>query len=162
MAEARAVIGDAVSAAIAADFARDMRQRRGFVPRPPRFAAGEFAAGHDASRVPDVPRAQLRIDRDSENPGVIFTWKVESGDPPHVIARVPPHWLRDVVRPGYAVIAGRLVLQILARQADGRPLQILAMVAGGYYDASMHGWRAHGRAASCAVAWAADGTPSIE
>jgi hypothetical protein len=93
---------------------------------------------------------------------VIFTWKVESGDPPHVFAQVPPHWLRDVVRPGYAVIDGRPVLQILARMPAGRPAQILTVVVGGYYDSQIHGWRAHGRALACNVAWASDGSPRVE
>jgi hypothetical protein len=137
MAEARAAIGDAVSAAIVADFEVDMTQRSGYVPGPPTLIAGECVTGHDASRVPDVPRAQLSVDRDSGDPGVIFTWKVESGDPPHVFAQVPPHWLRDVVRPGYAVIDGRPVLQILTRMLDGRPTRILSVAVGGYYDSSM-------------------------
>jgi hypothetical protein len=160
MAEARAVIGDAVSAAIAESFARDLQERDDCAPSLPRFAGGEFAPGHDASRVPPVPRAQLRIDRDSSTPGVIFTWKVESGDPPYVIADVPPHWLRDVVRPGYAVIDRHMVLQVLSRDNEGRPSQVLAMVVGGHFDAAMHGWRADGAAVACDVEWA-DGTPAI-
>ena len=162
MAEARAAIGDAVSAAIAAEFARDQQQWLGDVPPPPAIAAGRSAAGHDASRVPAVPRAMLTVDHNSPSPGAVFTWKAESGGPPQVWAQMCPHWLRDVVRPGYAVIGGRLVLQVLARQADGRPSQVLAMAVGGYFDSSTHGWRAHGRAMTCAVAWAPDGTPSTE
>jgi hypothetical protein len=161
MAEARAVIGDAVSAAIAADFARDRQAWGDFVLPTPAFAAGECAAGHDASRVPDVPRAQLTLDRDSDSPGGFLTWKVESGDPPYVFAQVPPHWLRDVVRPGYAVIDGHLVLQILERDSGGRPSQILTMVFDGGFDSSMHGWRAQGLALTRTVAWSADGTPSV-
>lgn len=161
MAEARAAIGDAVSAAIAAEFTRDQQQWVGELPPPPAIVDGSCAAGHDASKVPAVPPAQLTVDHDSPSPGAVFTWKAESGAPPHVWAQVPPHWLRDVVRPGYAVIDRHLVLQILARQADGRPSQILAMVVGGYFDSSIHGWRAHGHAMPCAVAWAPDGTPSV-
>lgn len=161
MAEARAVIGDAASAYIAAAFALDREQSGSFVLPPPEFAAGEFAPGHDASRVPDVPRAQLNLDRDCDSPGGFLTWKVESGAPPYVFAQVPPHWLRDVVRPGYAVIDGHLVLQILDRDSDGRPSAILTMVFDGTYDSSTHGWRAYGLATTRTVAWAADGTPSV-
>lgn len=162
MAEARAAIGDAVSAAIAEEFTRDQQQWLGDVPPPPVIVDGGAAAGHDASRVPAVPRTLLTVDHNSPSPGAVFTWKAESGVPPQVWAQVPPHWLRDVVRPGYAVIGRHLVLQILARQADGRPSQILAMVVGGYFDSSMHGWRAHGRPMTCTVTWAPDGNPSVE
>jgi hypothetical protein len=161
MPEARVVIGDAVSAAIAEEFTRDQEQWLGELPPPPVFVDGPHAAGHDPARVPAVPRAELTVDHNSASPGAVFTWKAESGAPPHVFAQVPPHWVRDVVRPGYAVIGGQLVLQILDRHADGRPSQILAMVAGGYFDSSMHGWRAHGRAVPCAVTWAPDGAPVV-
>lgn len=154
MAEAGAAIGDAVSAAIAEEFTRDQQQWLGDVPPPPAIVDASSAAGHDASKVPAVPQAQLTVDHNSPCPSAIFTWKAESGAPPHVWAQVPPHWLRDVVRPGYAVIDHHLVLQILTRQADDRPSQILAMVVGGYFDSSKHDWRSHGRAMPCTVAWA--------
>lgn len=92
---------------------------------------------------------------------MLFTWKVESGDPPWLIIDVPPHWLRDVIRPGYAVLGGRPVLAILEYNADGRPSQVAAVSVGGHYDASMHGWRAFGHAGLYAVTWASDGTPSL-
>jgi hypothetical protein len=66
------------------------------------------------------------------------------------------------VPPGYAVIDGHPVLQILARTPDGRPTQILTVVVGGYYDCQIHGWRAHGRAVACNVTWASDGSPRVE
>jgi hypothetical protein len=88
MAEARDAIGDAVSAEIVKEFTRELEQWLGIghVPGPPALVAGDFLAGHDASRVPAVPRARLSVDRDSSSPGVMFTWKVESGDPPDVFA----------------------------------------------------------------------------
>jgi hypothetical protein len=163
MDEARALIGATISAAIVRDFMREHRehQRVGDVPCPPTMRMGEHAAGHDASRVPAVPLTQLRIDRDSADPGVVFTWKVESGQPPYAMVRVPPHWLRDVVRPGYAVIDAHPVLQILAYDRQGRPAQILTVVVGGGYDPHNHGWRAHGAAVRRGVTWAADGHPHI-
>ncbi|GGM23008.1 hypothetical protein GCM10007977_025250 [Dactylosporangium sucinum] len=163
MDEARAAIGTAIAATIARDFVRAHReqQRIGYVPGPPTIRAGNHTAGHDASRVPTVPPAQLRIDRDSDSPGAIFTWKVESGEPPHAILRVPHHWLRDVVRPGHAVLDGHPVVQILDRDPDGRPAQILAVVVGGGFDPQIHGWRAHGDAVPRSVTWAPDGTPHV-
>ncbi len=161
MAQARAAIGAAVSAAIAEEFTRDQEQWLGDLPPAPAFVDGGDATGQDPSSVPAVPPADLTVDHNSTSPGAVFTWKAESGAPPHVFAQVPPHWLRDVVRPGYAVIGGHLVLQILTRHADGRPSQILAMVVGGYFDSSMHGWRAHSRTMPCTVTWAPDGTPSV-
>ena len=147
MDEARALIGAAISAAIVRDFMRahHRHERTGYVPGPPSIRTGDHAAGHDASQVPAVPPTQLHIDRDSADPGVIFTWKVESGQPPYTIVRVSPHWLRDVVRPGYAVIDGHPVLQILARDQQSRPVQILTVVVGGEYDPYNHGWRAQRR-----------------
>lgn len=56
-AEARAAIGDAVSAAIAEELTRDQQQWLGDVPPPPAVVAGRYAAGHDASKVPAEPRA---------------------------------------------------------------------------------------------------------
>jgi hypothetical protein len=163
MTEARTAIGAAISAAVVRRFeeAHRAQQRVGYVPRQPRWCVGEFAAGHDASRVPTVGPTELRIHRDSPEPDVVFTWKVESGYPPYAILHVPPHWLRDVVRPGIAVLAGYPILQILDREPTGRPARILAMVVAGGYDAQMHGWRAGGRTAEKTVTWAPDGTPVL-
>ena len=73
MAEARAAIGDAVSAAIAEEFTRDQQQWLGDVPPPPTIVDGSCAAGHDASKVPAVPRAQLAVDHNSPSPGAVST-----------------------------------------------------------------------------------------
>jgi hypothetical protein len=91
----------------------------------------------------------------------VFTWKVESGQPPCAMVRVPPHWLRDVVRSGHVVIDGHLVLQILGYDQRDRPAQILTMVVSGGYDPHNHGWRAHGAAVPRSVTWAADGRPHV-
>jgi hypothetical protein len=56
MTEARAAIGDAVSAAITDEFTRDQQQWLGDVPPPLAMVAGRHAAGHDASKVPAAPR----------------------------------------------------------------------------------------------------------
>jgi len=163
MAEARAAIGDAVSAAITASFRRDLQESLdvGHAPGRPSVMCGDYAPGHDASRVPPVPRAMLRIDHGATRPDVTFTWKTESGDPPWLLIDVPPRWLRDVVWPGYAVLDGHPVLAILGRDADGRPSQVAAVFVTGHFDASMHGWRAFGHAGLCTVAWSSDGAPAL-
>lgn len=92
---------------------------------------------------------------------MIFAWKVESGDPPRLIIDVPSHWLRDVVRPGYAVLDGLPVLAILEYDADGRPSQAAAVSVEGHYDASIHGWRASGHAGLYTVTWASGGIPAL-
>lgn len=163
MAEAREAIGLAIAAAIARDFTLAHREQDqlGYLPGPPTVRTGVNRAGHDASRVPTLPTAQLRIDRDHAEPGVTFTWKVESGDVPYVMLRVQPHWLREVIRPGYAVLDGHPVLQILTRDPAGRPGQIVAVVVGGAFDPHNHGWRAYGTTAPRAVTWSPDGTPYV-
>src|SRR5947209_6424863 len=100
MDEARTAIATTVAAAITRAFTlAHSTQPGGYVPPAPAVRVGNHAPGHDASRVPPVPAVQVRIDRDSSAPGVVFTWKVESGEAPCIILRVPPNWLRDVVRP---------------------------------------------------------------
>lgn len=94
MPEARAAIGQAVTSAMKANFEYEARSIRGsgYVPGPPAFGFGPDPAGHDASRVPAVPEPLLDIRYDSDEAGVIFTWKAEYGEPPDVILLVPPHW----------------------------------------------------------------------
>lgn len=163
MQEAREAISEAISAAIVASFQRDLQfwASHGRVPGPPSVADGEYAPGHDASRVPPVPATRLDIDRDGESPYVVFTWKAESGDPPYASIGVPHGWLRDVVRPGYAVIDDCPVLQVLSHGDDGRPSKVLAAAVGGSYDESMHGWRAHGFTVTRDLDWAPDGIPHV-
>jgi hypothetical protein len=163
MDEARSLISTAISTAITRTFQRDHAQfeELDYVPGPPAQRVGDDAAGHDASRVPPVPATMLRICRDSEDPDVAFTWKVESGQPPYAIIHVAPSWLREVARPGYAVLDGYPVLQILRRDQEGRPTLVLAMAVGGSYDAAIHGWRAHGLPVQKTVAWTTDGTPQL-
>jgi hypothetical protein len=49
-----------------------------------------------------------------------------------------------VVRPGYAVLDERPVIQILERDDTGRPTRILTTAVSGLYDTMLHGWRAWG------------------
>lgn len=161
MDEARAAIASTVAAAITDAFTRAHDPHSGYRLPQPSVRVGTHAPGHDATTVPPVPPVQLRLDHDSTSPGVAFTWKVESGEPPYLILRVPPHWLRDVVRPGHVVLDGHPVLAILDRDGAGRPAQVLAVAVGGGYDTMMHGWRAHGTALPRAVTWDPDGTARL-
>jgi hypothetical protein len=161
MDEARAVIASTVAAAITETFTRAHDAHSGYRLPAPSFRVGTHAVGHDPTTVPPVPPVQIRLDRDSASPGVAFTWKVESGEPPYLILRVPPHWLRDVVRPGHVVLDGHPVLAILDRDASGRPAQVLAVAVGGGYDTMMHGWRAAGTALCRAVTWDSEETARL-
>ena len=48
----------------------------------PAFQAGRERAGHDASRVPEVPAARVESRVTDGKPGVVFTYKVEYGAEP--------------------------------------------------------------------------------
>ena len=162
MSEARAAIERCITQSIGEAFGRDHASRSGrFVFPAPRVCMGSWAPGHDAGRVPVVPAARLQLRRDSDSPGVVFTWKVESGELPYPILLVPRRWLAEVVRPGHAVLDGHPVLQVLDRDPDRRPARVLVAVFGGYYDSAMHGWRAHGAARARAVVWAGDGSACL-
>jgi hypothetical protein len=163
MEQARTAIAAAITQAVTRAFRASHQAYQGrYTPVGPALRTGSHAAGHDAAQVPPVPPAQLRIDRDSASPGVVFTWKVESGQPPHAILRVAPQWLREVVRPGHAVLDGHPVLQVLDRQADGLPTEVLAVAVAGHFDSAIHGWRAHGAAVAKQVSWQPDGTARVE
>jgi hypothetical protein len=158
MADARAAIEQSITEAIGRALRRQHDARPGrHVPRAPTVRIGDYSPGHDASQVPPVPTARLQLHRDRDTPTVIFTWKVESGEPPHPILVVPRRWLHEVVRPGHAVLDGHPILQVLNRDTAGRPVRVLAAVFGGYFDTAMHGWRAHGTAVLRTVTWEPDG-----
>jgi hypothetical protein len=159
--EARAAISDAVTARIVAGFEHDLRQRQGRNPSRELDSAADRNPGHDATRVPPVPAARLTIDYDSDRPEVLFTWKAEAGGAPDVLLRVPTGWQRDVAHRGHAVLGGYPVLQVLERDADGRPSEISVAVIIAHFDPRLHGWRAWGQAGTRDVTWAADGTPRV-
>jgi hypothetical protein len=159
--EARAVIRDAVTARIVAGFEYDLRDRQGQYPSGELGSAASRNPGHDATRVPPVQAARLKIDYDSDRPDVIFTWKAEAGGAPDVRLRVPTGWQRDVAYRGHAVLGGYPVLQVLERDADGQPSEISVAVIIAHFDPRMHGWRAWGQAGTRDVTWAADGTHRV-
>lgn len=159
--EARAAIRDAVTARIVAGFQYDLRKRQEQYPPGDLGSAVDRNPGHDATRVPPVPAARLKIGYDSDCPDVLFTWKAEDGGAPDVLLRVPTGWQRDVARRGHAVLGGYPVLQVLERDADGQPSEISVAVIIAHFDSRMHGWRAWGQAGTRDVTWAADGTHRV-
>jgi hypothetical protein len=98
MSEARAAIERCITVSIEDAFGRDHASRTGCRVFPtPAMCFGSYAPGHDAGRVPPVPTARLHLRRDSDSPGVVFTWKVESGEPPYPILVVPRRWLTRII-----------------------------------------------------------------
>ncbi|MGH3250182.1 MAG: hypothetical protein ACRDOI_28830 [Trebonia sp.] len=66
--EAREAITHAVSARIVAGFEYDLRERQGQYPSGKPGSAADRNPGHDATRVPPVQAARLKIDYDSDRP----------------------------------------------------------------------------------------------
>lgn len=117
--------------------------------------------GHNPLAVPEVPAATINIRRrPRENASITFTYKVEYGQPPYPILNVRPDWLIQVVRRDHVVLDGFPVLDVLDRDSHGRPATIRAAVVTGYFDSTMHGWRAWAYTHEAAVDWDGD-TPTI-
>jgi len=68
---------------------------------------------------------------------------------------VGPTWRSRVVRPGFAILDGFPVLQVLATSPEepGRPIQVKAVSLYACFDCRIHGWRAWSRDVTCAVDW---------
>ncbi|MFF5019545.1 hypothetical protein [Streptomyces sp. NPDC001165] len=98
---------------------------------------------HDAARAPEVPPTLVRMRQvpTGERTGVIFTWKVESNDPPCFIIDVPTYWPRRIAAPGWALVADRPVIDVLAWDAQRRPTAIKSVSLYSFFDSSIHGWR---------------------
>lgn len=160
IADARRQIGEHVSAVIVDAFTRQVEaaSKDGHVYRPWPHSTNP---GHDPLHVPPVPLTI--VDSRPSYTGEassIFTWKAEHGEAPYLIYHVTPRWLTKVVRPGYALLGGYPVLDIVAETDDGLPAGIKAMELYGYFDSGIHGWRAWGSDILCAVEWS-DGTPTV-
>ncbi|MEV4123988.1 hypothetical protein [Nocardia sp. NPDC049707] len=91
----------------------------------------------------------------SQIPGNTARFKYRS--PPVVTRR----WLTHVVRPGFALLGDYPVLDIVETNDDGLPSRIKAVELSGFFDGSMHGWRAWGTDIECAVTWD-DDNPIVE
>lgn len=131
----------------------------------PRFRAGDDPAGHDPTRVPRVPAAEVEIQRRADDDARIwFSYKVEYGWPPNPVLHVRRNWLSVVARPGHVLLDGWVVLDVVERDPGGRPATIRTAVVGGFYDGSMHGWRAHAETYDARVHWHHDhpDIPTVE
>lgn len=119
----------------------------------PRFRAGDHPPGHDPARVPEVPAAEVEIRRGAEQARILFTYKVEYGYPPDVVLDVRRDWGSVVALPGHVLLDGQVVLDVCDRDRAGRPATIRTAVVGGFFDTSMHGWRADAHTYYAHVSW---------
>ncbi|UKZ02604.1 hypothetical protein BOQ63_000255 (plasmid) [Streptomyces viridifaciens] len=164
--EAREWIGEAVVGAVRAGFARD-HEMMGYAERPapePAFKAGRERAGHDSSRVPEVPKALVESWTTDDTPGMFFTYKAEYGGPPLIQLSVRRTWARQVAAAGWAVLGGCAVLDVLdwdESVSPRRPARVRAALVWADYDAGMHGWRAHADNRDLRVAWGPQGQATL-
>jgi len=163
MAQARELLGQRISATLQECFARDLafwaedptvRRGPGWRAAAAVDADGVRNPGHDPSRAPVVPPAEVVIRRDADDGARIeFTYKVEAGYPPFVSLRVPRNWLSTVAAPEWVVLGGLPILEIVERDPAGRPSAVRVAVIGGHFDPAMHGWRGHGHTHLATVIW---------
>lgn len=110
---------------------------------------------HDPTQVPPVPKAV--VDTRQVPPGsrtsVIFTWKVEFGGPPYFIANIPTYWPRRIVAPGWALVGGRPVIDVLGWDELRRPTRIKTLSLWSHFDSTIHGWRSSARNVEADVDW---------
>ncbi|MEV4560019.1 hypothetical protein AB0K51_23930 [Kitasatospora sp. NPDC049285] len=142
--QARAAIGEAVSARIVELFEADVaRMRRsGIETVYARLWRGSDLPGHNPSAVPPVPTALVTTDPAPTTPGVIFTWKSEHQDPPYFRINTPRGWTTRIAHRGHAVVAGSPVTAVLEWDTDQRPVLVQTVELDGHFDSSIHGWRA--------------------
>ncbi|MFF2147779.1 hypothetical protein [Kitasatospora sp. NPDC058190] len=94
-------------------------------------------------------------------PGVTFSWKSESNDPPYVQMDTPTGWMTQVVHAGHAVIDGLPGTVVLDWDDRHRPEEGLTVELTGYFDVSIHGWRAWSRDVVRAVDWSDSDRPKL-
>ncbi|MFC5148993.1 hypothetical protein [Streptomyces aureoversilis] len=161
---ARDAIAKAVTTAVRRSFAED-HEDFGFAHDPlpaPAFRAGSQVAGHDSSRVPVVPEAEVAIRQTDDGPGLFFSYKAEYGQPPLWQMSVRHHWQSEVADAGWAVLDGRPVVDVLEWDETAvprRPARVLTAKIWGEYDPSFHGWRSWADTITCRVDWTDTGHP---
>ncbi|MFI8391837.1 hypothetical protein [Streptomyces sp. NPDC085540] len=96
---------------------------------------------------------------------MFFTYEVECGAAPLVQLSVPRTWARQVAGAGWAVVDGLPVVDVVTWDhgvTPARPARVrTVLICAGYYDAGMHGWRAHADNRICRVAWTEAGAASL-
>ncbi|MET8624653.1 hypothetical protein ABZW30_13005 [Kitasatospora sp. NPDC004669] len=162
-AQARRTIGEAVSTRITELFEADLAAMRkdGIVEAYARSYRGSALPGRNPRAVPPVPLTQVVIGKGRSDPGVVFTWKSEYGDAPYFQIYTPAGWMTQVVHTGFAVIDGLPVTAVLDWDGQHRPTQVLTVELTGYFDASLHGWRAWSRDVVRAVDWSDPHRPKL-
>ncbi|MDW8803678.1 hypothetical protein P1P68_02360 [Streptomyces scabiei] len=170
VAQARQVIGEAVSARVQELFeaeaehqrARSRRHRELYVSaglhEPTR---SRLHPAYVPERAPEVPTSVVRTRPAATEPGTIFTWKVERDEPPYFIMLVASTWTRQVAHQGYALIDGRPVVHVREWDEQGRPLEIRTVDLCGLFDPTIHGWRAWAHNADRRVDWSQPETPRL-
>ncbi|MDN5916919.1 MAG: hypothetical protein L0I76_17740 [Pseudonocardia sp.] len=179
IAEARAVLSTAFTAQVRAAFDRAAFDRAAFdraafdraahpsaqlghgaAYRPrnltPGRRCGPIHPGHDPRTVPEVAAAEVEIRRGDEQARVVFSYKVEQGYPPYPVLYVGRDYLTAIARRGHVLLDGLAVLEVCERDTRGRPAAIRAAVVAGFFDSSMHGWRAHADTHHARVDWAGE------
>lgn len=159
--EARVAIAELITAQILEGFRRD-RDELAEHDEPGRRARST-AAAHDPSRVPAVPTATVvtRQVGPGQSTGVVFTWKVEYGDAPYFVMDVATTWPRRIAAPGWAVLAGRPVVDVLDWDQQRRPVRIKSCRLESFFDASLHGWRSWAVNAEFTVDWSDPDRPVL-
>ncbi|MFJ9448468.1 hypothetical protein ACIRRH_42725 [Kitasatospora sp. NPDC101235] len=161
--QARRAIGEAVSARLLELFEADHARMResGMDVINARLHRGSTLPGHNPRAVPPVPPTDVVTHPALAEPKVIFTWKSEHGTAPYFQMDVPTDWRTRVAHRGYAVIAGLPITSVLEEDADGRPTKIQTVGLTGYFDSSLHGWRAWSRDSIRTVDWSDPNQPRL-
>jgi hypothetical protein len=162
-AQARRTIGEAVSARITGLFEACLAEMRkdGIVDVYAKSWQGSTLPGHNPATVPPVPVAEVVTRKVCLDPGVVFTWKSESGDAPYFRMETPAGWMTEVAHRGLAVIDGLPVSAVLAWDGEHRPAEVLTVELTGYFDVGIHGWRAWSRDVVRAVDWSDSDRPKL-
>lgn len=152
--EARDAIAAWVTEQISAGFRCDIEELNDGSTERRRRQPGLHPA-YDSSRAPEVPPTVVQTQQvpAGERAGVVFTWKVESDSPPYFMVDIPTYWPRRIAAPGWALIAGRPVIDVLAWDSLQRPARVQSVRLHSYFDASIHGWRSWAENVEYSIDW---------
>lgn len=153
-AEARAAIAAWVTREISGGFRRTVEESA--TSRVTRRKSQErLHPAYNAAQAPEVPPTVVRMRQvpAGERTGVIFTWKVESNSQPYFMIDVPTYWPRRIAAPGWAFVADCPVVDVLAWDAQRRPVEIKSFSLYSFFDSTIHGWRSWADNVEYGVDW---------